>query len=203
MPTRHDCSSAQAQRCASKDHFVISDRTQHSRDRYGVCSSGIEEEEETCAAAAEGEAQRGEALCVDISLPASLTPYNPHIHNNYLTYHERRKTAAVRKDMRAAVLAKFEAMIYCRQQEEELGATEKKEDGQVDDASDNHEKAQKIFFLNMVAPGQVDNELSFKVCEECGRYGKVLNVAIIDAHSIQKYVRVGVVLRIKKMQLKQ
>eukprot|EP00804_Cyclotella_cryptica_P007064 CCRYP_014510-RA/>CCRYP_014510-RA protein AED:0.00 eAED:0.00 QI:0/-1/0/1/-1/1/1/961/96 len=69
MPTRHDCSSAQAQRCASKDHFVISDRTQHSRDRYGVCSSGIEEEEETCAAAAEGEAQRGEALCVDISLP--------------------------------------------------------------------------------------------------------------------------------------
>eukprot|EP00804_Cyclotella_cryptica_P002324 CCRYP_004036-RA/>CCRYP_004036-RA protein AED:0.48 eAED:0.48 QI:0/-1/0/1/-1/1/1/0/89 len=32
----------------------------------------------------------------------SLTPYNPHTPNDYLTYRECRKTAAVPKDMQAA-----------------------------------------------------------------------------------------------------
>ncbi|KAL3782908.1 hypothetical protein HJC23_004887 [Cyclotella cryptica] len=78
------------------------------------------------------------------------------------------------------------------QQEKELGAAEKKEDGQCDDAPGIHEKAWTISLLNIVAPGQVNNELSFEVCEECGQDGKVLNVAIIDAHSNQEHVWVDV-----------
>jgi hypothetical protein len=79
-----------------------------------------------------------------------------------------------------------------RQQEKEMGAAEKNEDGQCDDAPDNHEKARTISLINMVAPGQVNNELSFEVCEEFGRDGKVLNVAVIDAHSNQEHVWVDV-----------
>ncbi|KAL3780175.1 hypothetical protein HJC23_013983 [Cyclotella cryptica] len=181
----------------------------------------------------------------------SLTPYNPHTPNDYLAYRERRKTAAVRKDMQAAALAKLEAhdrlrkkveeerrrielsgdvdkivesrlggvvgeagagrgrgrgrgmsnlpaWLVKKQQEKELGAAEKKEDGQFDDAPDNHEKARTISLLNMVAPGRVDNELSFEVREECGRYGKVLNVDIIDAHPNQEHVRVDVTFENKE-----
>ncbi|KAL3782987.1 hypothetical protein HJC23_003143 [Cyclotella cryptica] len=65
-----------------------------------------------------------------------------------------------------------------RQQEKELGAAEKKEDGQFDDAPDNHEK-------------------------ECGQYGKVLNVAIIDAHSNQEHVRVDVTFENKESEMEK
>ncbi|KAL3801071.1 hypothetical protein HJC23_002364 [Cyclotella cryptica] len=93
---------------------------------------------------------------------------------------------------RCRMLSSLPAWLVKRQQEKELGAAEKKEDGQCDDAPGIHEKARTISLLNMVAPGQVNNELSFEVCEECGRDGKVLNVAIIDAHSNQEYVWVDV-----------
>jgi len=179
----------------------------------------------------------------------SLTPYNPHTPNDYLAYRERRKTAAVRKDMQAAALAKLEAhdrlrkkveeerrrielsgdvdkivesrlggvvgeggagrgrgrgrglsnlpaWLVKKQKEKELGeatgAAEKKEDGQFDDAPDNHEEACTISLLNMVAPGQIDDELSSEVHDECARFGKVLNVNIFDAHSNQEHVRVDV-----------
>lgn len=49
----------------------------------------------------------------------SLTPYNPHTPNDYLAYRERRKTAAVRKDMQAAALAKLEAHDRLRKKVEE------------------------------------------------------------------------------------
>ncbi|KAL3785470.1 hypothetical protein HJC23_008280 [Cyclotella cryptica] len=154
------------------------------------------------------------------SAKTSLTPYNPHTPNDYLANRERRKTAAVREDMQAArkkveeertridlsgdvdkIMESLGGVVgeaglggggVERQQEKELGAAEKKEDGQCDDAHDNHEKAQTISLINMVAPGQVNNELSFEFCEECGRDGKVLNVAIIDAHSNQEHVWVDV-----------
>ncbi|KAL7502133.1 hypothetical protein ACHAWX_000466 [Stephanocyclus meneghinianus] len=179
----------------------------------------------------------------------SLTPYNPHTPNDYLAYRERRKTAAVRKDMQAAALAKLEAhdrlrkkveeerrrielsgdvdkivesrlggavgeggvgkgrgrgrgmsnlpaWLVKKQKEKESGETscaaEKQEDGQFDDATDNHEKAFTISLLNMVAPGQIDDELSSEVRDECARFGKVLNVNIFDAHSNQEHVRVDV-----------
>ena len=49
----------------------------------------------------------------------SLTPYNPHNPNDYLAYRERKKTAAVRKDMQAAALAKLEAHDRLRKKVEE------------------------------------------------------------------------------------
>ncbi|KAL3794034.1 hypothetical protein HJC23_008922 [Cyclotella cryptica] len=119
-----------------------------------------------------------------------------------------RKTAAVPKDMQAArkkaeeerrrielsgdVDKIMESLCGVRQQEKELGAAEKKEDGQCDNAPGIHEKARTISLLNMVAPGQVNNELSFEVCKECGRDAKVLNVVIIDAHSNQEHLWVDV-----------
>lgn len=42
-------------------------------------------------------------------------PYNPHTPNDYLAHRERQKTAALRKDMQTAALAKMEAQERLRQ----------------------------------------------------------------------------------------
>ena len=73
---------------------------------------------------------------------------------------------------RGRAVSHLPAWLVKRQQEKELGAAEKKEDGRCDNAPGNHEEAWTISLLNIVAPGQVDNELSFEVCEDLDNMAK-------------------------------
>ena len=68
-------------------------------------------------------------------------------------------------------------------------------DGQFDDADNG---GYTISLLNMVAPGQIDNELADEVREECERCGRVTNVTIKDANSNNEYVKVDVVFEKKE-----
>jgi hypothetical protein len=80
------------------------------------------------------------------------------------------------------------AWLIKKQMEKDGGEGDMHEvkEGQFDDAGCT------ISLLNMVSPGQFDNELAEEVREECGRCGRVLNVNIVDASSMNEYVRVDV-----------